>query len=90
MKLETEARMLHMVGALLYHHAQYTNIPASKLLDEVVLPTIEGESYETQVAMVQLILRGEQTAHQVTTKLRARGNLQLVQDEDNFVEHKKG
>lgn len=75
---ETEARLLHLVGALLYHHSEFTKIPVSELIDKIVMPTMELESIAKQVDMTQLILRGERTALEVTTMLKSREHLTLL------------
>ncbi len=77
-KNETEARLLHLIGALLFHHSEFTNIPVSELLSTIVLPTIDSESTARQADMVQLIMRGERTALEVTTMLKAREHLKLI------------
>lgn len=68
-KNETEARMCFTLGALLYHHSKFTNIPVSKLIDVVVMPTLENESIARQVDLTQLILRGESNARAIDKKL---------------------
>ena len=78
MSPETEARLLHMIGALLYHHSEFSRVPVSDLLDTIVLPTIDLESSAKQVDMVQLILRGERHALEVTTMLKKREHLTLL------------
>lgn len=77
---ETEARLLHLIGALLYHYGEVSGCPVSELISPIVMPVIELESYAKQVDMVQLILRGERTAMEVTTMLKARSHLELVKN----------
>ena len=86
---ETEARLLHMIGALLYHHAEFSNIPVSKLIADIAMPTIDLESTAKQIDMIQLILRGERTALEVTTMLKRLLILPAPDDhDDDLDEHK--
>ncbi len=68
-KNETEARMCFLLGALLYHHSKFTNIPVSKLIDVAVMPTLENESIARQVDLTHLILRGEAQARAIAIQI---------------------
>ena len=65
----TEAKLLHLIGALLHHNCKFTGIPVALLLDEVVTPLIEEESFASQVDIVQLILRGEAAARAIAIQI---------------------